>query len=204
MVFLIFVKTLKDKIMQKQLYLTTVLLLIILFYSSCNTCPPSDEGSTYNVNTDDLPYIIPYTETSKVRFLKNGKDTITFISQGLKKTYIKQGVANGNCEGTDKLQQYSLRMAGNDEFFETMYGGTPNFQSIGVSVTINGIIFNDIPYAGFIKYYPPVLSYKVLNIKYDSVTLLTSKYKDTLYYKPKYGFIYFKTSGNNTYQLIDK
>jgi len=207
MVFLIFVKTLKDKIMQKQLYLTTVLLLIILFYSSCTKCPDSSSGNTYNVSQEDLPYIIPYTDTSKVRFLKNGKDTITFTSQGLKSTYNIEGFADGECAGKNKFQQCSLKMICNDdEFFEIYYTYQIGLTIPIVKVIVNKKMFdrnisnNEMTASNFKRYYPPPYKFIDNNTVYDSITPMIS-YNDSLIFKPSFGFVYFKINGNR-YQLF--
>ena len=186
-------------ILNKQLCLTSVMLISVLFWSSCKKCSDGT-GNTYNVNQVDLPYIIPYTDSSKVRFLKNGTDTLTYTSQGLKQTYISQNVPEDGCSHTDRLQQFSLQMKCNEkEYFETQLGGEYGTK---VNVKFYGAEnFKEITKYDFIKYYPPALNYVVLNTKYDSITLLTTNYKDTLYFKPKFGYIYFKIN-NNIYQLI--
>jgi hypothetical protein len=208
MVFLIFVKTLNDKIMKKQLYFTTVLLLTILFYSSCKKCPDENNiRNTYSVNQADLPIIIPYNDTSKVRFLKNGIDTLTFTSQGLKSTYTIQGFADGECAGKNKFQQCSLKMICNDdEFFETYYTFQTGLTIPIVKVNINNNLFektindNEMIADYFIRYYPPAFKFNLNGLVYDSITPMRNSY-DSLIFKPKLGFIYFKINGNR-YQII--
>ncbi|MFA9214430.1 MAG: hypothetical protein ACEQSR_11385 [Candidatus Methylacidiphilales bacterium] len=183
--------------------LTYLTMLLLLICSSCSKCPDSNEiRNTYNVNQNDLPYIIPYTDTSIVRFLKNGTDTITFTSQGLQNTYAIESFSEDKCTGNNKVQQVILRMKSSDnEYFETQFGGTKNFKNLGVYVNLNGTLFKECIDVNFIRYYPPVLSYEILNTNYDSLTILTSQYFDTLFFKPKFGFVYFKINNDN-YKVI--
>jgi hypothetical protein len=185
--------------MRNLIYFT---FLLIVISSGCNTCPPSDEGSTYNVNSNYLPYIIPYTDTSKVRFLKNRKDTITFVSQGLHSTFIKEGIANGNCAGTNHLQEVSLIMNSyENDFFEIAYSEGKS-SAYGVDIKINNSFFESYSKARFTSYYPlPILSYTVNNIKYDSIKILLNKYNnDTVIFKPKIGIL--KINTDNIYEII--
>jgi hypothetical protein len=186
--------------MKKQLYLIT-LLLLTLFFSNCDKCPDSGSGKTYNVNQADLPYIIPYNDTSKVRFLKNGIDTLTFISQGLKSTYINQSVENGNCSSTNRLQQISLKMiSSNNEFFEIK---VKNEELNYIYMTCNNYTFDKMfgqqYYASGSLTRNFIKSVIINNISYDSVQQINDKG----YYfivKPKLGIL--KISTNDSYELI--
>ena len=187
--------------MQKQLYLTTVLLLIILFYSSCTKCPDSSSGNTYNVSQEDLPYIIPYTDTSKVRFLKNGKDTLTFTSQGLKSTYTIEGFADGECAGKNKVQQVSLRMKYNDdEFFEITEKADSK-----ISYYVNNQDMYDEIYTTFYSYgnlSTEFLDSILINgYKYDSIYKIKNSYGSYIILKEKIGLLQYKLN-NITYTKL--
>jgi hypothetical protein len=186
--------------MKKQLYITTVLLTIILFYSSCKRCSDGT-GNTYNVNQADLPYIIPYSDTSKVRFLKNGTDTLTFISQGLKNTYLSQTMPDDGCSHTDKLQQYSLMMKCNEsEFFEIEK--EINYASINVNNSIyknlygrNYYVAGSNPTGFFVD------TITINNIKYDSLNKLFYNSSNYVIAKSKVGLIEMVVNGQK-YELI--
>ncbi|MCX6187547.1 MAG: hypothetical protein NTU43_11235 [Bacteroidetes bacterium] len=185
--------------MKKQFYLTT-LLLLILFISNCDKCPDSGSGNTHNVYPPDIPIIFPYNDTSRVRFLKNGTDTIIFISQGLKSTYIKNGVANGNCAGTDRLQQISLKMEkdGNESFEIIETSNSDN----EILINVNNLFFGYYSSGQLASFYPlPLKSYLINSVKYDSVKILTKVgSNDTIIFKPKIGVL--KIKSNNTYEKI--
>lgn len=187
-------------ILNKQLCLTTVILISVLLWSSCKKCSDGT-GNTYNVDQADLPYIIPYTDSSKVRFLKNGTDTLTFTSQGLKQTYISQTVPDDGCSHTDRLQQLSLIMKCNEsEFFEIK---VKNEVINYIYLTCNNYTFNKMFgqkfYASGSLTRTFVKSVVINNVSYDSVQQINDKG----YYfivKPKLGIL--KISTNDSYELI--
>ena len=178
-------------------YLYLICILLIALVSNCSKCPDPKSGNTFNVNQDDLPYIIPYSDTSKVRFLKNGTDTVIFVSQGLKNTYIEQNQADGNCSSTNRIQQFSLMMKYNEnEYFEIF-----DFAS-NVDLIINKVTWGSFSHVRFTSYYPlPILSYMINNTKYDSVKVFTNdESNDTLIFKPKVGLLKIKST--NLYEII--
>jgi hypothetical protein len=177
----------------------TKLLNLIIALSLFSNCLKEDcDNSTENkyVDKNYLPYIIPYTDTSTRLFLKNGKDTLLFKSQGLKETIeVQIGNDIGNCK-TYKLQQYSLKMAASDtDFFEVKYfaiiNGIPSF-----SYNSNYRKMNEVDY-DFLAW----RSIRVLDNNYDSVAFNHNKYGDSVYSKTKIGAIRIK-SLNNVYELI--
>ena len=192
-----FIKTFKHEIMKKQLYLTLLSLLLTLFISSCKKCPDNN-GNTYNVNQADLPYIIPYNDTSKVRFLKNGTDTLTFTSQGLQNTYISQTVPDDGCSHTDKLQQYSLKMKCNEsEFFEIILD---NYITFNMNDYVFEKMFGQKYYVGSSNLKRTLIqSININNISYDSVQQINAG-NNYFIVKPKYGII--KINTNDTYEII--
>ena len=184
-------------ILNKQLCLTAVILISVLLWSSCKKCSDSN-GNTYNVDQADLPYIIPYTDSSKVRFLKNGIDTLTFISQGLKNTYISQNVPGDGCSQTDKLQQFSLKMkCSENEFFEITEKA-----DLKISYYLNNQeIYNEV-YTTFYSYgnlSTEFLDSILINgYKYDSVYKIKNSYGSYIILKEKLGLLQYK-SNNNIY-----
>jgi hypothetical protein len=189
--------------MKKQIYLTTSLILI-LFISSCKKCSDSN-GNTYNVNQEELPFIIPYNDTSKVRFLKNGTDTLTFASQGLKQTYISQNVPDDGCSHTDKLQQFSLKMKCNDkEFFEIT--NNPIHSEPNATININNVIFNNIYlWRNNLRAYDYTTNIDridILNTSYDSLTKISLKDTTTYFiFKGKIGILKIAVN-NNIYEIL--
>jgi hypothetical protein len=173
----------------------TSLLFIILIINACSKgCPEGDKPFDKGVDKSYLPYIIPYSDTSTRLFLKNGKDTLLFKSQGLKETFTVEGVPE-KCDKY-KLQQYSLKMAASDtDFFEVKYfaiiNGIPSF-----SYNSNYRKMNEVDY-DFLAW----RSIRVLDNNYDSVAFNHNKYGDSVYSKTKIGAIRIK-SLNNVYELI--
>ncbi len=194
-------------ILNKQLCLAAVILICVLLWSSCKKCSDGT-GNTYNVDQAELPYIIPYSDTSKVRFLKNGIDTLTFISQGLKNTYISQNVPGDGCSQTDKLQQFSLKMKCNEsEFFEIING--PISSDNEISIQINNTIFDNIFFVKNNLYDQNktlknvfINNITIANTSYDSLTKISLKDTTTYFlFKGKIGMLKYRLN-NNIYELI--
>ena len=137
-------------------------------------------------------------------FLKNGKDTLLFKSQGLKETTEIQGAGGESCD-TYKLQQYSLKMAASD---------TDYFQ-INYYTEKTGVLYNDYEiYSSnyysktktylsddYVNYYPIVNTTIILNTFYDSIKTSTNSNNDILVSKPNKGILKVKTS-NVIFELI--
>ncbi len=172
----------------------TILLFAILLINACGKDDCDKTTINKYVDKSYLPYIIPYRDTSTRLFLKNGKDTLLFKSQGLKET-VNDYYNTFRCE-TFKLQQYSLKMAASDtDFFEVkffaIYNGIPSFlYATKYSQT------NEVDYDFLAR-----RSIKVLNHLYDSVAFNYNNFGDSVYSKSKIGVIRIK-SLNSTYELI--
>ncbi|MES2725478.1 MAG: hypothetical protein V4643_00155 [Bacteroidota bacterium] len=181
----------------KTLYTLISLFFLFHLFGSCSTDCPDNTPTTNYVDQAYLPDIIPYSDTSTRRFLKNGSDTLVFTSQGLKETFESGSTLSGDCAKSYKNQKLSLKMAASDtDFFEITYDRTY------VKLTLNNKYISDnLIYQDFIKYYPPVLSETVLNNKYDTISLLRNNSNLVAYVKPKMGVIKI-VSSKNTYELI--
>ena len=177
----------------------TILLFAILLINACGKDCPDSKPIEKGVNKSYLPYIIPYSDTSTRLFLKNGKDTLLFKSQGLKETKISESASEGNCDKYN-LQQYSLKMAASDtDFFQINYYG--DWQGIPiVQYNTFNIETNKIDDSRYI-YFFQLKQLNILNYKYDSVSISPNKYGDTVYTNLKYGILRVKDF-NNIYELI--
>ena len=194
-------KTNKTQIIMKQITKLLFLFTTLVLFGNC--AKDECQGSTYNKNVDEsyLPDIIPYSDTSTRLFLKNGRDTLLFTSQGLKEEIVKDYSGEGTCD-TYNLQQFSLKMAASDtDFFEIKYYAT---RKIGTVVTL-GIndydITQEYDYSNFRYYYPPIIKIEILKNSFDTVLVLPLTSTGNLYIKPKLGILKIKASFN-TYELI--
>lgn len=81
----------------KTTHILLSLAVLLLLWSACKpSCP--DPGNQVNyVDKTYLPDIIPYSDTSTALFLKNGKDTLLFKSQGLKESYVGSSTLDSDC-----------------------------------------------------------------------------------------------------------
>jgi hypothetical protein len=184
------------------------LLNLIIALALFSNCAKDDcDKSTKNLNVDKsyLPYIIPYSDTSTRLFLKNGKDTLLFKSQGLNESIeIYKEDNTGVCR-TYYLQKLSLTMAASDsDYFKinyyadrdgTLYNNYEIFNGVNNSKTAT-YLSND-----YVNYFPTVKKILVLNNSYDSIKISINNYKDSVISKPKIGIIKVKIT-SAIYELI--
>lgn len=184
----------------------TILLFAILIINACGKDDCDDSIKNLYVDKSYLPYIIPYSDTSTRLFLKNGKDTLLFKSEGLKETtdFYQESAINGWCRKY-YMQKFSLTMAASDsDFFRINYYadysdpyGT-GFVKINISDLFETKPLSDFSYN---RYYPPVLNETILNYVYDTVTINKSYAGDIVITKPQKGVIKIK-SNMAIYELI--
>jgi hypothetical protein len=181
------------------LYLVLLSILINACRKGCPDSKPIERG----VDKSYLPYIIPYSDTGTRQFLKNGKDTLLFKSQGLKET-ITNELFGESCENYN-IQQYSLKMAASDtDYFLINYycnwqNGLHNDYEI-----VSGNNYSKSKYYlsdDFVNYFPTVKSTVILNNNYDSIKSLTNSFGDVFIAKPKTGVLKIQTK-RVLYELI--
>jgi hypothetical protein len=179
---------------------------IYLFISSCGKDNCDDSTKNLNVDKNYLTQIIPYNDTSTRLFLKNGKDTLVFRSQGLQETteFYQESAINGLCRKYN-MQKLSLTMAASDtDFFEINYfADYSNTYGTGFVKFIFSNFFETKPLSdvSYLTYYPPVLNETVLNMTYDSVTINKSQFDDIVISKTRVGVLKVK-SKKYIYELI--
>ncbi|MES2725473.1 MAG: hypothetical protein V4643_00130 [Bacteroidota bacterium] len=185
----------------KILYTLISLFFLFHLFSSCSTDCPDNTPTTNYVDQAYLPDIIPYSDTSTRRFLKNGSDTLVFTSQGLKETFESGSTLSSDCQKSYKNQQFSLKMAASDtDFFELKYRADLSTEP-GVTYSSNNILMNKMDYSRYLNYLP-WRDITVLNNFYDSISISKSNYRDSIYSKKKLGVIRIKLANTTTYELI--
>lgn len=190
--------------MKKLYYLS---LFVIVFIACNKDCEKYYE--TRYVNNSNLTSVIPYSDTTVIKFLKNGRDTITYSSQGLKETFTESYESNtrsGGCGTNLKLQQYSLKMVHTDiEFFEIIF--YRNYSSSNyINVNINGNAFNKLSAPEYTatnsdltgEYFD---NYVVNNTNYTNVSKISIDSKNYFIAKPKSGILTMFIN-NDLYELI--
>lgn len=182
----------------------TILLFAILLIHSCGKDDCDDSTKNLYVKKGYLPYIIPYSDTSIRLFLKNGTDTLIFKSQGLKESidFYQESSINGLCRKYN-MQKLSLTMAASDtDFFRiSYYVDKDNTGFVQISIS-NLVETNSLYDLAYIKYYPPVLKEKVINVIYDTITINKNNRGDVVITKPNLGLIKVK-SDKFIYELIN-
>jgi hypothetical protein len=172
----------------------TSLLFIILIINACSKgCPEGDKPFDKGVDKSYLPYIIPYSDTSTRLFLKNGKDTLLFKSQGLKETFTVKGVPE-ICDKY-KLQQYSLKMAASDtDFFEFKYLSLVNSSPRAQFEFYIGANYNKTYQSNNLYSYLKAKKITILNTSYDSSYSLPDPNFEEIYINLNVGLLKVKTS----------
>ena len=186
----------------KQFTKLFTIISLIGFISSCRPNCPDPSTKTSYVDRGYLPDIIPYSDTSTRLFLKNGKDTLLFKSQGLKQSFDEGLTTNiSDCTEGYKNEKLLLRMAASDtDFFDIIYYAKMNeLYYVNISAN-NRTITRGYGYEIFRKPYPPVVNITVLNNKYDTVLYLADENME-VYIKPKFNVLKLRNS-KVTYELI--
>jgi hypothetical protein len=183
------------------------ILYLVLFSILINACSkgcPDSKPIERGVDKSYLPYIIPYSDTSTRQFLKNGKDTLLFKSQGLKETITNEQAGEGSCNNYN-LQKYSLKMAASDtDYFLINYYADRDGTLFNDYEIVNGNNYSKSKYYlsdDFVNYFPTVKSTVILNNNYDSIKSLTNSFGDIFIARPKTGVIKIQTK-NVLYELI--
>ena len=187
----------------KLLFLFTTLVL----FGNCTK--DECQGTTYNLNVDKsyLPDIMPYSDTSTRFFLRNGKDTLLFTSQGLKEETVKYYSSEGTCD-TYNLQKFSLTMSASDtDYFQINFYADRQLVPLVNFIVLseeNYYKTREFSYSAFRNYIKSsIVKVTILNNVYDSVFSLPQLEEDfqELIIKPKIGVLKIKTTGF-TYELI--
>ncbi|MFY7731909.1 MAG: hypothetical protein ACOVSR_00400 [Bacteroidia bacterium] len=159
-----------------------------------------------------MPYIIPYSDTSTRLFLKNGKDTLLFRSQGLKEAIeVQKGNDETDCR-TYNLQYFSLIMAASDtDFFRINYYANKYGDSRIDFNVISGNRYLETDYystLSYLNYFQTTKKIIVLGNIYDSIKVSTNSnnsindnIKDNVISRPQIGIIKVDMT-NSIYELI--
>jgi hypothetical protein len=189
-----------------QIYKLISIISFIGIISSCGKSCPDYGTKTSYVDKSYLSEIIPYSDTSTRLFLKNGKDSLQFKSQGLKEIFISDSsLGNGDCPYNYKNQQLSLKMMASDtDLFEIYYNSINDIQ-----LSINQTKFEKLFWVKENIYDQNksltsvfVNEVTILNNSYTSVTKIASNNLSNYFiYKGNLGAIKIVVN-QNTYELI--
>ncbi len=190
-----------------------ILLFAILLINACGKVDCDDSAKNLYVDKSYLPCIIPYSDTSTRLFLKNGKDTLLFKSQGLKESieFYQESDINGYCRKYN-MQKLSLTMAASDtDYFRINYYADMDGDSRIDFNVISGKRYLKTDYHSiysYLKYFPTVEKIVVLKNSYDSINVSINSYnlrnyniKDNVISRPNTGIIKVEMS-NSIYELI--
>ena len=179
----------------------TYLLFIATIFYGCSKCEETT-GRTETLDLDFQKLLFPYENYKSVKFLRNKKDTITFYNYGLQTTY-NYTYTQEDCPTKIPLEQKYLQFIDstyNNNFYLNYYINSSFYDDFAIS--INNKSYANGNSLGFIKTSNPPISVKILNKQYDTVTIVTNIFKDSLTFKKKkYGLIQFTNNGN-LFELI--
>ena len=179
------------------------LVLLSVLINACSKGCPDSKPIERGVDKSYLPYIIPYSDTSTRLFLKNGKDTLLFKSQGLKET-ITNELYGESCENYN-IQQYSLKMAASDtDYFRINYYPDRDGSLYNDYEIISGNNYSKSETYlsnAYVKDFRIIKSITVLNINYDSIKMVSNTVNDLFIARPKTGVLKIQTK-RVLYELI--
>lgn len=187
--------------MKKQITLLTIATIISSFISCKDDCKPNTIGNAEKLSKIDLAALFPYKGNEKLKFLKNGKDTVIFSSSGFDDGY-NYITSQTDCPYQIPLQYKSMTFIdsiSNYKFQIVNYISTGYYYFFRLGIN-NNIIYDDGS-TSFIILNPPYKSLTINNIKYDTLTYV-EKNSNYAYYKTyTTGMVKFKTD-NNVFELI--
>jgi hypothetical protein len=183
----------------KAIKLSSLVIIILIMNSCFKECPEGLSEHNEGLDKINLPYIIPYSDTSTMLFLKNGKDTLLFKSEGLKESYeFAEFGEIGGCNKY-KLQKFTLKMAASETDYISIHYYTginwgPSvklFFNLGESYKLT----TEYSENNFIHYTDyKIVKKNILNTMYDSINSLSDPNFEEIYFKPKIGLLKVKTS----------
>jgi hypothetical protein len=187
--------------MKHKITLLTIAAIIICFISCKDDCNPNKVGSEEKLSSQRVLILFPYNGKEKLRFLKDGKDTVIFSNLGIVNGY-NYITSQTDCPYQVPLQYKSMTFIdsiSNNKFQLVNYISSDKYNYFSLFIN-NHNIFNDASIS-FILLDPPYKSVIINNIKYDTLTYV-EKNSNYAYYKTyTTGMVKFKTD-SNVFELI--
>lgn len=190
----------------KNSILFSILSILFISFYACSTCSDGVRDVYYLDQTDFDNILSPYCDSCKVKFIKNGTDTLTYSSSGVSKDFIDERLGAGGCSELYKIERKSLTMkASESEYFKITLFSMRSSYLADLNYEINNYDFyKDGSYTfnseGDLKSVF-MNEYTINQFKYDSVFKVSTQYGAYLVFKKKVGIIEFK-SKNDLYQII--
>lgn len=194
------------KLQSKTSIQTYILCFLFLGLFACNKCPEGVTDTYYIIQTDLDNILSPYCDSCKVKFIKNGTDTLTYSSSGVSKDFIDEYVGAGGCSELYRIERKAITMrASESEYFKITLLNAGLTDLADLNYEINNYDFYKDGSTGFNSRGDLksefINEYTINQFKYDTVFKVSTKYGAYLVFKEKVGIIEFK-SKNNLYQII--
>jgi hypothetical protein len=188
--------------MKTQTALIISIIIVLLAILSCkDDCNPNSVGSEEKLSSQRVLTLFPYEGDEKLRFLKNGTDTVIFSNTGFVDGY-NYVTSQTDCPYQIKLQYKSMTFidsVGNNKFQLVNYRNT--FYGNDFMLKLNNqILFNDASIS-FILLDPPYKSVTINNRKYDTLTYVENNSSYAYYKTYTTGMVKFKID-NNVFELL--
>jgi hypothetical protein len=179
-----------------------VIPIILLTILSCkDDCNPNSVGSEEKLSSQRVLTLFPYEGDEKLRFLKNGTDTVIFSNTGFIDGY-NYVTSQTDCPYQIKLQYKSMTFIdsiGNNKFQLVNYISSGYYNYFALFLNNNNV-FNDASIS-FILLDPPYKSVTIDNRKYDTLTYVENNNNYAYYKTYTTGMVKFKID-NNIFELL--
>lgn len=186
--------------MKKQTALI-IIFSIILLPRCTPDCEKNAMGSPQNLPKTYFSALFPYKGDEKLKFLKNGKDTVIFYNLGFTDGY-NYITSQTDCPTKIPLQYKTMTFIDSLEgnYFKLFYYVT-EISNVIFSVSVNGKNLYNENFFDFIILIPPYISLDIATNHYDTLTY-SSKNGNYFYYKTyRIGMIKFKID-SNVFELL--
>jgi hypothetical protein len=187
--------------MKHKITLLTIAAIILSIISCKDDCKPNTVGSEQKLSTQRILTLFPYKGDEKLKFLKNGTDTVIFHNLGFVNGH-NYTTSQTDCPYQIPHQYKSMTFidsAGNNSFQLLNYVSSGFYNYFALSLN-NIIIFNDASIS-FILLDPPYNSVVIDRKKYDTLTYVSYNNSYAYYKTYSTGMIKFKID-SNIFELI--
>jgi hypothetical protein len=186
--------------MNAKLMMLEYCIICSLLLFACNKCEETTDRPKI-VGRTDIPVLFPYDLSNKIKFLKNKKDTISFYNLGIQTSYNYTNT-QAECPVKIPLEQKSMQLLdsnGGNSIGLYYYVNSAFSQDFSIVVN-NTIVAN----SSTMSFAPtrPVLHTTILGKYYDTISVWTINFQDSVVFKTvNYGVLKY-TSNGDLFELI--
>jgi hypothetical protein len=178
-----------------------ILIMLLATFSCKDDCKPNSVGSAEKLSKLGLSALFPYKGDEKLKFLKNGIDTVLFNSIGFVDGY-NYITSQTDCPYQIPLQYKSMTFIDSisSNKFQLINYRNSYYGNDFILKLNNQNVFNDA-YISFLLLDPPYKSVTINNRKYDTLTYVENNNNYAYYKTFTTGMVKFKID-NDVFELL--